>query len=136
MSNSMDYMELLRDVQFAPTFVPTAEITAIAATTINPAMRAYSNTSPPRSSMAILANNARRVRISRLLLFGHCDRFGPARTAVTDNKSFIGGLMHLLDSRNAMMPTGTDYRAVGSGNRMLCGRAREGARPGLIRRVY
>src|SRR5437762_2818806 len=46
----LSYSGLLSEVQGASTFVPTDVITAIAATTIRPAIRAYSNTSPPCSS--------------------------------------------------------------------------------------
>lgn len=44
------YIDELIDPQYARTFVPTAPMVAIAATTISPAIRAYSKTSPPRSS--------------------------------------------------------------------------------------
>ena len=44
------YIELLSEFQVASTLPPTELITAIAATTIKPAIRAYSSTSPPFSS--------------------------------------------------------------------------------------
>src|SRR5687768_8811746 len=44
------YIELFSEFQRASTLVPTEPMTAIAATTIRPAIRAYSSTSPPRSS--------------------------------------------------------------------------------------
>ena len=50
------YSELFSEVQRAKTFVPTDVMTAIAATTISPAIRAYSRTSPPCSSRASFAN--------------------------------------------------------------------------------
>src|SRR6185503_3303407 len=46
----MAYMLLLSEFQRARTLVPTEPMTAIAATTIRPATRAYSRTSPPCSS--------------------------------------------------------------------------------------
>src|SRR5437016_4887034 len=45
-----NYSEVLSDVQRASTLSPTDEISAMAATTIRPAIRAYSITSPPCSS--------------------------------------------------------------------------------------
>src|SRR5436305_5199371 len=49
------YIELLSEFQRASTFVPTEPMTAIAATTIRPAISAYSRTSPPCSSRASFA---------------------------------------------------------------------------------
>src|SRR5436305_3225299 len=49
-----DYIELLSEVQRASTLVPTVPMTAMAATTIRPAISAYSSTSPPRSSFTNL----------------------------------------------------------------------------------
>src|SRR4029078_5126234 len=45
-----NYIELLSEVQRPSTFVPTVPMTAIAPTTIRPAISAYSSTSPPHSS--------------------------------------------------------------------------------------
>src|SRR5947209_1163095 len=45
-----DYSELFSEVQRARTLVPTDVMTAMAATTIRPAIKAYSRTSPPCSS--------------------------------------------------------------------------------------
>lgn len=44
------YIALFSEFQRASTFVPTEPMTAIDATTIRPAIKAYSRTSPPRSS--------------------------------------------------------------------------------------
>src|SRR5580698_9288187 len=44
------HIELLRELQLARTFPPMEPMTAIAATTIRPAISAYSKTSPPDSS--------------------------------------------------------------------------------------
>src|SRR5438552_682898 len=54
--NPPRYIELFSDVQRATTLVPTAPMTAMAATTIRPAIRAYSSTSPPCSSLTSFAN--------------------------------------------------------------------------------
>src|SRR3954466_1811984 len=44
------YIELLSELHFPSSLLPTEPMTAIAATTIRPAISAYSSTSPPRSS--------------------------------------------------------------------------------------
>src|SRR3954469_22998086 len=49
-------MPAFRLVQRARTLVPTEPITAMAAITIRPAIKAYSRTSPPASSRTSLAN--------------------------------------------------------------------------------
>ena len=46
------HIDEFSEVQRASTFVPTDVIAAIAATTIKPAINAYSSTSPPSSSLA------------------------------------------------------------------------------------
>jgi len=45
-----NYRDVFNDVQRATTLPPTEVMIAIAATMISPAISAYSNTSPPRSS--------------------------------------------------------------------------------------
>src|SRR6185437_6176887 len=50
------YIEVSTDVHFARTLVPTEVIAAIAATTINPTINAYSSTSPPFSSLISFFN--------------------------------------------------------------------------------
>jgi len=44
------YIEVFIEFQLARTLLPTEAITAMAATTIKPAIKAYSRTSPPHSS--------------------------------------------------------------------------------------
>src|SRR5436309_891216 len=54
------YIELSSDDHLATTLVPTAPMMAMAATTIRPAISAYSSTSPPcssRISFPIVASN-------------------------------------------------------------------------------
>src|SRR4051812_33479452 len=55
------YSEPLSDVQRARTFVPTDVMTAIAATMIRPAIRAYSRTSPPASSTSTALKRFHRL---------------------------------------------------------------------------
>src|SRR4051812_1604084 len=54
--NGHGYSELLSDVHLPTTLLPTALMIAIAATTIRPAIKAYSSTSPPCSSLTNFAN--------------------------------------------------------------------------------
>jgi hypothetical protein len=61
----MDHRPLFREVHLALILVPTQVIIPMAATTIRPAMREYSRTSPPESSRrawAISRGIARRRR--------------------------------------------------------------------------
>src|SRR5437773_640716 len=63
LSVERNYIELFSEVHLATTLLPTAPMTAIAATTIRPAISAYSSTSPPFSS---LTNLVKRFFITRL----------------------------------------------------------------------
>src|SRR5436305_14371034 len=93
----MDQTELLSEPQRASTLSPTDAMTAIAATTISPAMRAYSSTSPPCSS------DRRRIKPLRKLFMVllHSLSWTTSHTRwVSDwvflRFTFLGGLQALL----------------------------------------
>jgi hypothetical protein len=70
---AIDHIEWCSEGHVASTFVPTAPMTAIAATTIRPAIRAYSSTSPPCSSFTNLVKIWRNLFIFGLLATGSRD---------------------------------------------------------------
>src|SRR4051812_31674952 len=79
-------MPAFKLVQRASTLVPTEPMTAIAATTIRPAIKAYSRTSPPASSRTSLANVLQSVFI---VVFSFTASIGEAHDALDEHITFF-----------------------------------------------